>query len=233
MRPFHFGSADRRLYGVYHAPSGPPNGRAALLLNPWGWEALRAHRSLTTLAERLARSGCAAFRFDYSGTGDSSGDTPRWDEWLDDIEWAIDEVMALSATPKVTLIGLRLGGLLAAVAADRHRDLVERVVLWEAPVDGSTALDWIDRAPSTEAVAFPVSADLETNVRRHGLSSLQGYPGEVMALSRGVADPLLEAVSGSRMSTEGHPSCWIEDRHFGAGRVPTELILHVVDWVSA
>ena len=41
------------------------------VLPPVGYEYWSSHRSLRTLAERLAQNGCLALRFDFDGTGDS------------------------------------------------------------------------------------------------------------------------------------------------------------------
>ncbi|MCU1491272.1 MAG: exosortase system-associated hydrolase 2, partial [Acidimicrobiaceae bacterium] len=71
-------------------------------------------------------------RFDYCGTGDSSGrseDVESVDDWVEDITCAVREVRRLGAT-QVGLVGLRLGATLAALAAQRDGD-IEALALWD------------------------------------------------------------------------------------------------------
>ena len=51
--------------------------KGALILPPLGYEYMTTHRTLRTIAERVAAAGCCALRIDYDGTGDSAGD--QWD----------------------------------------------------------------------------------------------------------------------------------------------------------
>ena len=63
----------RQLAALYHPPTSADRGRAVLILNPLGQEAVRAHRLLRVLADRLARLGVHVLRFDFHGCGDSAG----------------------------------------------------------------------------------------------------------------------------------------------------------------
>src|SRR5262245_3688452 len=95
MKPFFFGSSAQPLFGVYHPPAGSaPTREGVVLCGPFGREYLRAHRALRELAHRLAASGFHVLRFDYSGSGDSSGDGEDADaaRWVSDIGAAVDEV---------------------------------------------------------------------------------------------------------------------------------------------
>jgi len=66
MTPFHFGDSSRKLFGVYHrAGTASAQAPAVLLCNPFGEEAIRAHRIYRILAERLARHGAHVLRFDW------------------------------------------------------------------------------------------------------------------------------------------------------------------------
>ncbi len=106
-----------------------------------GQEYYHAHRALRTLAEELASLGRPALRFDYFGTGDSGGD-PRdadLDGWKRDVRTAAEEVRAAAAVGSVALVGLGLGGVLAARAADAA--LTRALVLWDPVVDGPRYLE--------------------------------------------------------------------------------------------
>src|SRR4051812_29243924 len=109
--PLFFGPAPRSLFGWYHAPAGPRRAVGVVVCNPIGDDYTRAHRPLRHLAERLARAGVAVLRFDFHGTGDSSGDErdpARVATWVDDIDLAADELRRRSGCTAICLAGLRL-----------------------------------------------------------------------------------------------------------------------------
>jgi pimeloyl-ACP methyl ester carboxylesterase len=131
------------LFGVLHEPARlGGDGGAVVVCAPLWREAIRAHRVLRQLGLRLVKDGRAVLRFDYSGAGDSGGDGEHGDvdTWVDDVGAAIDEVRRERDVERVTLVGLRFGATLAALAAAR-RDDVDRVVLWEPVVDGAAYLE--------------------------------------------------------------------------------------------
>jgi alpha/beta superfamily hydrolase len=130
------GPAERPLLGWWTEPDAGMGGSAVVVLPPIGYEYWSAHRTLRTLAERLAARGHGVLRVDYDGLGDSAGD--RWDDgrvpaWRASVARAVEEVRALGAT-SVTLCGLRAGATLAltegaALGADR-------VVAWVPVTSG-------------------------------------------------------------------------------------------------
>jgi pimeloyl-ACP methyl ester carboxylesterase len=123
-------------FGWLHEAEGADG---VVICPPWGYEALCTHRALRALAMRLAASGHPTLRFDPPGTGDSLGadtDLDRVGAWLRGINTAVDELHHRAGVSRVTIIGLRLGALLAAQAAS-ERGGVERLVLLAAPVTGA------------------------------------------------------------------------------------------------
>jgi uncharacterized protein len=158
---------------------------AVLLCNPFGEEAMRAHRIYRVLATQLERSGYAVLRFDYGGTGDSMGDGSdvTVQSCLDDVALAADELRAASGVTKVVAIGLRLGGTLAALATARGPLRLRHLVMWDPVIDGNAYLSelaathrsymreeigehWEDRSPvsptgaPTEALGTPIGTAL-------------------------------------------------------------------------
>jgi len=136
--PFYFGHPSRPLFGWYHPPVSPA-GRAVVLCSPLGLDGTRAHWSYRHLAERLAAGGFDVLRFDWSGTGDSSGDGSEPDQvttWLDDLGQAIEELKRRAGAPRVHLVGLRVGATLAAQVA-ASRDDVDSTVLWMPSMTGA------------------------------------------------------------------------------------------------
>jgi alpha-beta hydrolase superfamily lysophospholipase len=110
-----------------HRPETPA--RAGLVIvPPFGYEAVCAQRSLRHLAEAAARAGLLAIRIDLPGTGDARGDDLEPDRvgaWIAAILEARklatrgdDDTVPLD---RVVLCGVRLGAVLASVAAARLR----------------------------------------------------------------------------------------------------------------
>lgn len=133
------GGPGRQLAGFYHAPAeGHARSPGVVLCNPLGYEAMSAHRTIRHLAERLGAAGLPALRFDYRGTGDSSG-SPRDPRivaaWVDDVRAAVRELRERSGARSVALVGMRFGASLATVAAGEESD-VEALVLWAPVVSG-------------------------------------------------------------------------------------------------
>jgi pimeloyl-ACP methyl ester carboxylesterase len=237
MIPVHFGVQAAPLYGVLHPAAEPRSRRGALVLGPWGWEALRAHRTLTALADRLASSGRDVFRFDYSGAGDSFGrhDDVSVEAWLEDAGHAIDELKAAAGVRRIALVGLRLGGLLAArLAATRSRE-IDRIVVWDPPASGDRFLEWMAEAPEGERAAFPVPDGFRRQVRDLRLAELDRFRGHLLCVGEAPSpgdDAAARSVTALAAPEEMAP-CWVEDRSFGAGAVPTELLREIVAWFDA
>lgn len=137
MEPLFFGAADRGLFGIYHPPAGMPKDEGVVVCPPLFAEYLRTHACLRRVAVSLAGAGVPVLRFDYRGTGDSTGnfeDTTS-DDWRADIEAAITELQDLSGVGRVRLVGGRLGATLAAQVATDVR-AVRSLVLWDPIISG-------------------------------------------------------------------------------------------------
>ena len=122
---------------THHAPEAPPRGLVAVICGPIGSEYTRCHRSLRHLADRFARAGIPAVRFDYHGTGNSPGtdlDPGRVPAWLANIRDAAAYARRWSGCDRVVLVGVRLGGTLVALASEAVG--AEGLVLWNAPAKG-------------------------------------------------------------------------------------------------
>jgi alpha-beta hydrolase superfamily lysophospholipase len=112
-----------------------------VLCQPLGIEAICVYFSYRMLADRLARRGLAVLRFDYDGTGDSSGaetDPDRVACWLASTT-AATQFMADSGVGAVGMVGIRMGALFAGVEAAR-RGGVDALVLWDPCVSGRSFL---------------------------------------------------------------------------------------------
>ncbi|MEO8364717.1 MAG: alpha/beta fold hydrolase [Pseudoxanthomonas sp.] len=118
------GDASRPCFAWLHRPASA-NGVGLVIVPPFGFEAVCAHRSMRHLAEQAAQAGITVVRVDLDGTGDSAGDdrdSARWNAWLS----SIDDACALlreSGARHLVLAGIRLGATLAMQAALRRNDI--------------------------------------------------------------------------------------------------------------
>lgn len=160
MTAFFFGRSEAPLFGVYHAPAGRAPAGGVVLCAPFGQEYMRSHRACRQLAGQLSERGLNVLRFDYRGTGDSSGemDDVRPSEWVEDIGLAIDELKDMAALDRVSLVGLRLGALLAPVAAAGRTD-IDRLVLWDPVTSGREYVEELQRTAAPRPPADPSPRD--------------------------------------------------------------------------
>jgi pimeloyl-ACP methyl ester carboxylesterase len=95
---------------------------AMLLLPPFFHEGQRSYRLFALLADALASRGISVLRFDYRGSGESSGEDADFlpSRALDDAAAMLALLRQPEATP-VTVVGVRAGALLAERVAERYR----------------------------------------------------------------------------------------------------------------
>ncbi|HEV1995804.1 MAG TPA: alpha/beta hydrolase, partial [Candidatus Acidoferrum sp.] len=141
--PLYFGLPETLLYGCFHEPhAGRSRDCAVVLCPPIGHEYVNSHRALRQLAARLSDAGFPVLRFDYFGSGDSSGDIEEGSipQWLDDISQAILEIRRRTGLTSLCLAGLRLGASLSLLAAAERSDIAS-LVLWDPVVKGRSYLN--------------------------------------------------------------------------------------------
>ncbi len=105
-------------------------------------EGLLAYCSLRVLGEDLAAAGYPTLRFDYPAAGNSLDSDlnqggAHWTAWQKSIETAIDRLKGISGARRVLLCGVRTGGTLATLVAERRND-VAGLLLFEPVIIGRT-----------------------------------------------------------------------------------------------
>lgn len=143
MMPFFFGETNHQLYGVLHpVQSNCKKKSSVLMCNAFGQEYMRSHRAYRQLAMMLTKQGYDVLRFDYRGTGDSALnlDEVNAKTWVKDVNVAIDELKDISAVSNIHVVGLRLGGLIAASAIE-GRDDIASINLWDPVTSGDQYID--------------------------------------------------------------------------------------------
>jgi pimeloyl-ACP methyl ester carboxylesterase len=250
MTPLYFGAGRQRLFGIYEPAvlTGRRSKRGAVLCSPWGPEYVHAHRVMRQLAIRLAGAGIDTLRFDFFGTGDSAGEMVDADlgTWEADIELAMDELRDIVASPRLTLIGLRLGATLAARVAARHPGDVDALVLWDPILSGPGYLASLGAAaapapsgPPLTVRGFPMTSELHRDLLAIALAPPFTRPG-----TRGltlITDPGAQASPPAPW--DGQPGRsdtvefieavrpWIEDPD-NMGAVPVGVLQRIVDWLG-
>jgi alpha-beta hydrolase superfamily lysophospholipase len=138
-RALYFESGDNHLFAWLHQPSTPSQQKLGIVIcSPFGYESICAHRSVREFAETIADSGIPALRFDYSGSGDSADIDEDCDvvkRWTQDVISAIQELRHRTGVDRICLLGIRLGAMLAALAAAECR-MVESLILIGPVVSG-------------------------------------------------------------------------------------------------
>ena len=109
IEPHFFGSPDRRLFGVYHVPEGRFRSHGVVLCPPGPQRYMRSHMALRQVAITLSRRGFHVLRFDYYGTGDSSGGMRdgSLSLWAENVRAAAQHLRGLAPVQRVVLLGLR------------------------------------------------------------------------------------------------------------------------------
>jgi alpha/beta superfamily hydrolase len=251
VRTYHLAGA-HDLFVAVTAPDGPaPARRAVVVCPPFGYEHVCAQRTIRTLAERLAARGHTTVQFDPAGRRNSGCRAVGADE---STAWVASAVMAVQharplASEGVVLVGLRMGSLVAAAAAQqvdadalvvldpapngrRHlRELRSLQLMGVAPselVDDPGGLNLLGDSLSSATVAAIDRLDLgRIGPRRHQLVIARaGHAGSerlVTAWRDAGAD--VEAVADATLG---------EVYVLGAERsvVPADAVARVVDFVD-
>lgn len=135
IEPLYFGSDARPLYGTVHLPARPGLHSPVLLCSSIGHEYMRLHRSYQMLATELARRGHLVLRFDYSGVGDSSGDSSdaTMEQWCEDVRAAADLLGERSGGQPITAVGVRLG---VPILFGAGLTSVQQYIAWDPVCEG-------------------------------------------------------------------------------------------------
>jgi len=202
-----FGPSERPLFGFIHHPSNvvPTSGIGVVVCNPFGYEAVCAHRSLRHFAKAAAALRCPALHFDYDGTGDSAGDDSdpdRLGAWTRSIGNAIEEIKQATGVRRVILLGLRFGALLATLAS-AGRDDIDGLVALAPVLSGRLYLRELRVLQNAAALSPPPA------------SVPMASPGEE-SLGFRLAPETLEAIASiDLLKTKGSPAprLLVIDRH--------------------
>jgi uncharacterized protein len=137
MTALFFGESSNALLGVVsQPPDGANRNHGVVLCPPIGQEHVRTHWALRQVAAALSRSGFHCLRFDWFGVGDSAGALvdASLAQWREDLGNAVQELRDTAGVQKISLVGMRVGASVAALAAGEVR--ASNVVLWDPILEG-------------------------------------------------------------------------------------------------
>ncbi len=181
--PLFFANGSENLFGIHYLPQQPDYREAFIFVDAFAEEKLWAKRVMVSYARQLVAAGYGVFRFDFRGHGDSDG------AFADaDVESRLSDITAAAACLRerstaadlrISLLGLRFGATLAALAAQRL-GRVARLILWEPVVDGEAYLKEMLRSNLvTQTAVYKeirfTREDLIAQMQRGDTINIDGY----------------------------------------------------------
>jgi alpha-beta hydrolase superfamily lysophospholipase len=177
-RPLYIDNPADPVFGTFHAPeAGDRSDTAVLICPPWGWNDVTSYRARRTWAEQLAGTGHPTLRFDFPGAGDSGGapgDPGRLDAWSGAVADCVRWLRATEGTRRIAVIGLGLGGLIAAKAlADGAA--IDDLVLWAAPARGHSILREERAFAALQTSRYSLTGEPEPSLLPEGWIEVGGF----------------------------------------------------------
>jgi alpha/beta superfamily hydrolase len=255
--PIFFGPADRALFGWLHRPPrGHALGAGLVICNPFGNEALCAHRTIRHLSARAADAGFAVLRFDYDGTGDSAGhsfEPQRVAAWLASIQIAADTLKEATGVGALYLAGFRIGATLATLACLARSDVrglvavapvvnggayVRELALLQRAIDARRDVLHRGNPDYLESAGFLLTTPTQTSLKEINLTRLPQAPCErVLILDRAEMPvdlalvPALRALGGrvDHVAARGYTEMML-DPHESV--VPEQILAATLRWLE-
>lgn len=178
---FFDGGGGRKLLGFLHHAQGARKDLGLVYCHPFAEEKNQSHVIAARAARRLAASGVAVLRFDFSGCGDSEGDLAEAsaDDWLAEIGRAAEVLKEKAAVSRVGFWGLRAGANLAALHAASRPDAA-LALLWQPLPDLKTYANQFLRQKLATGLAAGGSGgtvkDLIEQLAAGKIVEVMGYP---------------------------------------------------------
>ncbi len=160
--PFYFGDNDKPLLGWLHTTEKTNNSNQAMIICPsLALEYMNSYRAMRYVADYFAIAGIPTLRFDYHGTGDSSGenlDEDRLPDWIESIEKAYLQIKLITGVENVGMFGFRMGATLGVLAEATVP--FNQMILW-APIEhGKRFIREIKTLQKTSAIEQSAQADI-------------------------------------------------------------------------
>lgn len=179
-KAFFFENEGKRLFAVLNSPEKNRLDTGMIFCHPYADEKQRSCRIFGRFASELCDRGFFVLRFDCRGYGDSQGDfeDATVETQINDTIKAIDILTVQHNVEKVGLIGLRWGGAIAALTAERD-PRIDNLILWSPIIQGKKYVDLLIRDKIFSYISnkeVPPSRDkIVEELRKEGLIDIGGY----------------------------------------------------------
>lgn len=141
VRAEFIGETGRRLFTLLRTPD-TASGECTLVVPPFAEEMNKSRKLVTDFARNERRRGRGVLCVDLYGTGDSEGEfeAASVERWIEDLASAC-AWSAAAGWPVTSVLGIRMGAILASRLV-RQRDLnLTRVVFWQPVTSGARLVD--------------------------------------------------------------------------------------------
>jgi pimeloyl-ACP methyl ester carboxylesterase len=211
-------------------------------------------RLFVKAARALAEAGYYVLRFDFAGSGESTGDYGALglDSMIDQTRTAIDYLYDMDCVDpsRITLVGHSLGGATALLTAVKDRR-VKSLVLWSpvaypfndiVRIVGRKAYDEVIETGSTDHLGYSLQpAFFESLAQHQPFQAAPRFSGDVLLL-HGTSDDVIPADYSFLLQkvfwTRSEGQCDKEilfqaDHTYSTRNHQEEAIRHTVDWLAA
>jgi exosortase A-associated hydrolase 2 len=139
---FFLNTESGQRFCLYRPPDNERESRGSVLLvPPFAEEMNKSRHMMRLLSQALASHGYASLLIDLHGCGDSEGELKdsSWAIWKKDLAAAYGWLCQRSSLP-VSLLGLRLGALLALDFLNDEKPAIKQLLLWQPVLNGQLFL---------------------------------------------------------------------------------------------
>lgn len=209
MHAEFIGESGRPIFALLRTPRAP-TGECMLVVPPFAEEMNKCRRMVTDLAKQAGRDGRAVLCVDLCGTGDSEGEfsEARVARWIEDLANAV-KWSAGKGWPVTSVVGIRLGAILAAKLVREHNLALSRAVVWQPVTSGARLVDQFLRirvlASRMERDSHETVADLRARLKSGETIEVAGY-----GLSPALCADLDALELASELTPAISPIRWLE-----------------------
>lgn len=171
------------IYNIVHKTTKNST-KGVIFCQSLGHEYIRAHKVICSLANDFSKLGYHSIRFDYFGTGDSTGlnEEINLKSCIDSFSEVLKEFISNYYLNEIIIIGNRFGSLIPLLTdLDKFNDIISNLILWDPLLNGQDYLNEIRNAhierlgkqkSINELIGFKYSTDFINEIRDIEINSL-------------------------------------------------------------